>query len=209
MKYPLVDVEEAESTKERILLVAVRLFSINGYASVSMRDIASSINIKPASIYNHFESKEALFGAIIDTIKSVYMDFYDRLGRNVRKATCFTDVIECLFAELRDVYHMLIYYGITLIVTEQYRNERARIAFNDIFMKMGIDYSAKLFADSIAKGWVKDFDTKALATFFMNSICVGSLIRTQQALNNPTAYDATEMFASLQEFMLSSVEVIK
>lgn len=44
----LVDMDQVGNTKERILLTAVRLFAERGYAAVSVRDIASSVNIRPA-----------------------------------------------------------------------------------------------------------------------------------------------------------------
>jgi AcrR family transcriptional regulator len=53
-------------TKRRIIVVAVGLFATKGYAGASMRDIAKAVNIKPASIYSHFESKEALLYAAYD-----------------------------------------------------------------------------------------------------------------------------------------------
>ena len=48
------------STKEKILFTAVKLFSDKGYENVSMHDIAKMVNIKAASIYNHFPSKHGI-----------------------------------------------------------------------------------------------------------------------------------------------------
>lgn len=209
MKYPLVDIDDVESTKERILLAAVMLFAERGYAAVSVRDIADRVSIKPASLYNHFESKEVLFDTIIETINRVYLDFYDRVDKEIEKAASFAEVLECLFAELKAVYHMFIFYGVALIGTEQFRNEKAREAFNDVYMKVGIDYSSRIFTECIKKEWVQPFDTRGLATFFMNNVFVGSLARAQEDMNKDAPYDATEMFESLQGYMLRSVEIIK
>jgi AcrR family transcriptional regulator len=56
----------AQGTKRRIIMAAIGLFAAKGYVSASMRDIARAVDIKPASIYSHFESKEALLYAIYD-----------------------------------------------------------------------------------------------------------------------------------------------
>jgi len=48
-----------------ILDAAVRLFSLHGYAGVSMRRIAESAGVSKANIYHHFSSKEALYFAIL------------------------------------------------------------------------------------------------------------------------------------------------
>jgi AcrR family transcriptional regulator len=51
---------ETQTTKERILDEAIKLFSELGYDAVSMRDIAVKVGIKAASIYNHFHSKKEI-----------------------------------------------------------------------------------------------------------------------------------------------------
>ena len=47
-------------------VAAVNLFSAHGYANVSIRDIAGTLNIKAASMYNHFSSKDELLLKIYD-----------------------------------------------------------------------------------------------------------------------------------------------
>jgi TetR/AcrR family transcriptional regulator len=48
-----------------ILDAAVHLFSVHGYDGVSMRRIAEAAGVSKANIYHHFESKEALYFAIM------------------------------------------------------------------------------------------------------------------------------------------------
>ena len=54
-----------EQTEYRLLNVAAELFSAQGYAGVSMRDIARAMGITQAAIYHHFPSKDALYIAAI------------------------------------------------------------------------------------------------------------------------------------------------
>lgn len=53
------------STLNDILAVSSKLFSTIGYGSTSMRDIAKDVGIKPASLYNHFRSKEDILWSIV------------------------------------------------------------------------------------------------------------------------------------------------
>jgi AcrR family transcriptional regulator len=52
--------------KERVLNVAEQLFSERGYKSVTLRDIATALQIKHASLYHHVSSKEALFIEVME-----------------------------------------------------------------------------------------------------------------------------------------------
>ncbi|OAD90948.1 TetR family transcriptional regulator [Aequorivita soesokkakensis] len=53
------------SRKEEIIQVASRLFYEKGYKTVSMRDIATAMDIKAASLYNHINSKQEILSEII------------------------------------------------------------------------------------------------------------------------------------------------
>lgn len=54
-----------ESRKEEIIKVATKLFKEKGYSAVTMRDIAKSMGIKAASLYNHINSKQDILKTII------------------------------------------------------------------------------------------------------------------------------------------------
>jgi len=77
-----------------------------------------------------------------------------------------------------------------------------------VYMKVGIDYSTRVFNECVDKGWMKAFDTRGLATLFMNNVFAGSLVRVQQDQGYETIYDPEEMFVSLQQYMLRAVETI-
>jgi len=47
--------------REEILDLAIPLFAQSGYTGVSMRDIASAVGIKAASLYHHFPDKQTLY----------------------------------------------------------------------------------------------------------------------------------------------------
>lgn len=53
------------SRKEEIILVASSLFHEKGFKAVSMRDIATAMNIKAASLYNHINGKQEILSKII------------------------------------------------------------------------------------------------------------------------------------------------
>ncbi|MGH9081684.1 MAG: TetR/AcrR family transcriptional regulator [Acidimicrobiales bacterium] len=57
------DVED-RSTRERILEVALELFTEQGYEQTSLREIAERLGFTKAALYYHFSSKEEIFMAL-------------------------------------------------------------------------------------------------------------------------------------------------
>ena len=55
-----------EDRREHIIAAALRAFAQKGFARTTNKDIAREAGITPGLIYHYFESKEALFRAIID-----------------------------------------------------------------------------------------------------------------------------------------------
>ena len=55
----------AGNKRAEIFDAAVALFLQRGYDATSMRDIAAAVGVMPASIYYHYESKEALLVAAV------------------------------------------------------------------------------------------------------------------------------------------------
>ena len=60
------DVPPSGSTRDRILDAAEALFADRGYAGAAMRDLAARVDLNPASLYNHFPSKRALYEAVLE-----------------------------------------------------------------------------------------------------------------------------------------------
>ena len=55
----------------------LKLFSKKGYTGVSMREIATAVGIKGASIYNHFKGKQEVFEAIFEEMTKQYAQIAD------------------------------------------------------------------------------------------------------------------------------------
>lgn len=56
---------ETPATRDRILAVALDLFSARGYEGTSIRDIAEQMEMTKAAVFYHFPAKEDLLAAIL------------------------------------------------------------------------------------------------------------------------------------------------
>ncbi len=58
----------APARRKQLLDVAIDVFSDRGYHSASMNDLASAAGVTKPVLYQHFESKHALYLALIDEV---------------------------------------------------------------------------------------------------------------------------------------------
>ena len=58
-----------ETTKQRILTEAVKLFSKEGYEAVSVDQIAKAVGIKAPSLYKHYKNKRDIFDSILQVME--------------------------------------------------------------------------------------------------------------------------------------------
>ncbi|MDQ2887061.1 MAG: TetR/AcrR family transcriptional regulator [Chloroflexota bacterium] len=62
-----------EDRREQILAAAIHVFAQKGFTRATNKDIAREAGITPGLIYHYFESKEAVFKAIIETRSPIGM----------------------------------------------------------------------------------------------------------------------------------------
>jgi len=58
--------EDAQATRESVLIAALDLFSEKGYSRTTFSDIAKKIGMTRGAVYWHFDNKPALLAAMID-----------------------------------------------------------------------------------------------------------------------------------------------
>ncbi|RKE91968.1 TetR/AcrR family transcriptional regulator [Ichthyenterobacterium magnum] len=63
-----------ETRKEEIISTAAKLFKEKGYSAVTMRDLASAMGIKAASLYNHISSKQDILKVIIISLAESFTE---------------------------------------------------------------------------------------------------------------------------------------
>jgi AcrR family transcriptional regulator len=68
------------STRERILDIALDLFTEHGYDKTSLREIADELGYTKAALYYHFEHKEDILLALHLRLHALGRGIFDRLG---------------------------------------------------------------------------------------------------------------------------------
>ena len=200
---PLIDTES--QTKETILINATLLFATRGYGSVSMRDIADSIGIKPASLYNHFVSKDALWNAALDHAKELYLIYFKHLEDNLANADSFRDVLETIFHEPKRMANVFTNYAFAMVRAEQFRDPAAAEATDKTMFRFSIDSLRRCFDKCVEKGMVAPFDTETVATIIIDNVMIAIDIAVQHSLGREVSVDVGESLAALERFLLRSL----
>ena len=67
-------------TRTRLLEAALRLMAEKGMKSVAINDITEAADVGSGSFYNHFESKEEIFAALVEWVFEEFADTLDHLA---------------------------------------------------------------------------------------------------------------------------------
>ena len=164
------------STKKRILDEALTLFSEKGYANVFVADIAGAVGIKAPSLYKHYKSKQDIFNAILDEMKSNYDKQAHSLNLNgenaVADAMVFSDVSEDGLVQmgvglfmyfLHDEYVQKFRKMLTI---EQFQNSELAEIFTKQYADEPLNYQSAMFSMLCADGVLKEFNPDVMALQF-------------------------------------------
>lgn len=165
-----------ENTKDIILYQALTLFSDRGYEGVSMRDIASKVGIKAASLYNHYNSKEDIFNSIIEEMSRRYEDMIMKM--QVPHGDINTVVNKYMHVteeDLTEIAKKVFLYFLKdefaskfrrMLTIEQFRSTKASDVFQNFFIDGAIGFESTLFKDMISRGAFIDCDPYVMAFHF-------------------------------------------
>lgn len=65
---------ERGNTKQEILEASLELFSVHGFEATSISQIAGAVGIRKASLYSHFENKQAILDALVKDVLDQYAE---------------------------------------------------------------------------------------------------------------------------------------
>jgi AcrR family transcriptional regulator len=63
-------VEQGQATRAALIDVATELFATNGYEATAIPTVLDAAGVSRGALYHHFESKEALFEAVLQSVEA-------------------------------------------------------------------------------------------------------------------------------------------
>jgi AcrR family transcriptional regulator len=143
--------EPSPEHREKILKAAEQLFSRQGFHGTGLREIADKAGVSLGNIYNHFETKEALFEALLADLEKLYLDPTQPLPQALT-TIAFPEEIEKLGTAAQETVKKFASY-IRLIYVDVIEFDGAHVA--KVYGGMMDRYRA-VFADRIDAAKKKD-----------------------------------------------------
>lgn len=150
------------TTKQKILDEAMTLFAEKGYSAVCVGEIAEAVGIKAPSLYKHFKSKQDIFNAILDQMRSNYDKQAAALNINGNNAKGDAPVLALVSEDV------LVQVGIELfrfflhddyaskfrkmLTIEQFHNSELSMLYSKQYVDDPLAYQSTIFAYISASG---------------------------------------------------------
>ncbi|MBQ2952281.1 MAG: TetR/AcrR family transcriptional regulator [Clostridia bacterium] len=156
-----------ESTRERILDEALIMFAENGYRGANLRDLAARLSLSKSALYKHYDSKEAIWHAVLDKMEAHYARNFGSVDNLPPTPDSCEELVQL---SLRMIHFTVsdphIILTRRLIITEQFHDERVCRMATKYFLEGTAGIYEKVFAGMMAKGLLKPADPAMLAFSF-------------------------------------------
>lgn len=165
-----------QNTKEKILLLALKLFSTKGFEGTSVRDIAREVGIRESSIYKHYKNKQAIFDSILAYMDSYYSEKMRTLdmplGELEKIAKDYGESSIDFLYQISAALFLMHFKDETeiqfrrMLTIEQFSNSKIKETYKKYFITDVLDYQTALFTEMIKQGRFIDCDPKIMALQF-------------------------------------------
>ena len=155
------------STKNRILDEALVMFAENGYRGTNLRDLAAQLGLSKSALYKHYDSKEAIWNALLDKMEAYYAARFGSMSnlpptpRSSEELVALT--MRLIGFTIRDPQIQLTR---KLLLTEQFHDARVCKLATKHFLEGTANIYGKVFEGMMEKGLMKKGDPAMLAFSF-------------------------------------------
>lgn len=166
------------NTKQEILEASLDLFSVQGFEATSISQIANAVSIRKASLYSHFENKQAILDALVKEVLEQYTTHSIFAGTDWEKNTDTLpltpdETVKIIQGQIRYILHdPYISKARKMLVIEQFRNpELAKLQTKQNYSDVLV-YFTGLVKQLTRQGVLAEDDPEIMAAQFCLPISV-------------------------------------
>lgn len=159
--------EKPSDRSVQIVEEATRLFSRDGYKKVTIKQLAVGCGITDAALYRHFESKEAIYIAVLESVKARLADreTLDDIARVSDVESLLKRLAEHIlefYTKHAELYRLLLYSALE-------GHERASDVFGMIRGRY-VEFLIEQFDGLLAAGQIVESNTEITARCFVGMV---------------------------------------
>lgn len=158
------------NTRQEILGASLELFSVQGFEATSISQIAGAVGIRKASLYSHFENKQAILDALVKEVLEQYAAhsiFAETdWGKDSDNMPLTPDeAVRMILGQIRYILHdPYISKSRKMLVIEQFRNpELAKLQTKQNYSDV-LGYFTGLVKQLIRHGVLAEDDPEIMAS---------------------------------------------
>ena len=161
----------ANDTKERILEAALEMFSQNGYAGTNIRELSASLGLVKSGVYKHYESKEAIWNALLDEMIAYYGEHFGS-SEHLPPVPDSPEGLVTMTMQMVNftVHDEKVIMTRKVLTLEQFRDGRARELATKHFLTGLTEIFTHIFAGMMGKGLLRRDDPAMLAFAYTTPI---------------------------------------
>ena len=161
----------ANVTKERILEAALEMFSQKGYAGTNIRELSASLGLVKSGVYKHYESKEAIWNALLDEMIAYYAEHFGS-SEHLPPVPDSPEGLVTMTMQMVNftVHDERIIMTRKVLTLEQFRDGRARELATKHFLTGLTEIFTHIFAGMMDKGSLRRDDPAMLAFAYTTPI---------------------------------------
>lgn len=133
------------NTKEIILEKSLKLFAVHGYEAVSIRQIADEVGIGNSALYKHYESKQAIFDALVNELKHRYQEQCDSVNSKIRGVEAVKE--NCLKMFEYQTQNEWIVNFRQLLLIEKFKNSKMAQLYKEFFVDIPLNTQKEIFIE--------------------------------------------------------------
>ena len=157
----------AKDTKGRILDEALSSFVENGYKGTNLRDFAAKMGLSKSALYSHYESKEAIWNALLDKMEAYYEERFGSAEHPPQIPKSCGEFYSLVMHMVDFTIHdEKVIKTRKLLLTEQFRDERVKKLASKHFMDGTTAIYRLIFEKMMESGILRKEDPDMLAFVF-------------------------------------------
>lgn len=188
----------AKTTKTEILEAALFIFARYGYEGTNIKNISEAVGLVKSGIYKHYESKEAIWNAVIDMMEEYYEEHMKARKDSLTIPQNVEELYQMTMGMVNFTLHdQKVILTRRILAKEQFRDNRVRELASRHFVYDLEGMFTKVFAGMMEMKIIKRCDPDTLAISYTAPISVLIRLCDRDPEKEPEVMEKIQKFVKL------------